>query len=301
MLDYLSLDAVAAVIREGSFDRAAAVLGVTPSAVSQRVRALEERLGAVLVIRAQPCRPSPIGSHLCAHLEQVRLMEGELAQALPSLTGRFAGERLTLRIAVNADSLNTWFAPAAARFAAESGVMLDLVLDDEAHTAERLRDGDVLAAVTSDPVPVQGCQRLALGGLVYRAAASPAFMARHFATGVDAATLAGAPLLRFDRRDALQARFIREALGVELDAPTHWIPSSQAFLDMTLAGLGWAMNPEDAMLSHLQAGRLVELVPGQRLAVMLYWQVTRIGARLVSSLTEAVQEAARAALSPPGR
>ena len=55
MLDYAALAALAAVIREGSFERAASALHVTPSAVSQRIRSLEERVGCALVVREQPC------------------------------------------------------------------------------------------------------------------------------------------------------------------------------------------------------------------------------------------------------
>jgi LysR family transcriptional regulator (chromosome initiation inhibitor) len=179
LLDYPSLAALAAVVREGGFERAASVLGVTPSAVSQRVRALEERLGAVLVVRSQPPVPTEAGARLCAHAERVRLLEGELAAVLPAIAGA-DGRRLTLRVAVNADSLGSWFLPAAARFAERSGALLDLVLDDEGHTAERLRSGEVLAAVTTDPAPVQGCRTVALGALRYAATASPDFVRRHF-------------------------------------------------------------------------------------------------------------------------
>ena len=50
MLDYAALSALAAVIEEGSFERAALALHVTPSAVSQRIRLLEERSGSPLVV-----------------------------------------------------------------------------------------------------------------------------------------------------------------------------------------------------------------------------------------------------------
>jgi DNA-binding transcriptional LysR family regulator len=157
MLDYASLAAVAAVAREGSFDKAAAQLGVTPSAVSQRVKSLEERVGAILLTRGVPCRPTDIGAKLCAHVEQVRLLEGEVIRDLPGLAGPTLMSS-TVRVAVNADSVSTWFPEAAAQFAAETGAMLDLVLEDEAHTADRLRSGEVLAAVTADPSPVSGCK-----------------------------------------------------------------------------------------------------------------------------------------------
>lgn len=295
-LDYPALAALAAVIREGSFERAAAVLGVTPSAVSQRVRALEERLGAVLIVRGHPPAPTKAGAKLCAHAEQVRLLEGELASVLPALaaSGAMAQGPLTLRVAVNADSLGTWFLPAAARFAERTGALLDLVLEDEGHTAERLRSGAVLAAVTTDPTPVQGCRITALGALRYAAVASPAWLKRHLPCGVEPEALSRAPMLRFDRRDGLQARWAREVLGIAaLDGPVHWVPATQGFLDGALAGLGWAMNPLQLVTEHLAAGRLVELVPGRRLDVVLHWQHARLGARLLATLTEEALAAAQ--------
>ena len=299
MLDYPSLAAVAAVVREGSFERAAAALGVTPSAVSQRVRGLEERLGAVLVLRGQPCRSTAPGALICAHVERVRLLEGEMAAALPGLAGR-AGPA-TVRVAVNADSLGTWFSPAAAAFAEASGALLDLVLDGEERTAERLRSGEVLAAVTADPVPVQGCRTVPLGALRYAATASPAYVRRHFPRGPEAGAFARAPALRFDRGDRLQARWLRAAAGLELDAPTHWLPSTHGFVEAAVAGLGWGMNPLALVEGHLADGRLVELSPGHRLDVPLHWQHARIGARLLDDLTRHVVSAARRSLVPVGR
>ena len=294
MIDYPALAALAAVLREGSFERAAASLGVTPSAVSQRVRGLEERLGAVLVIRGSPPQPTEAGARLAAHLERVRLLETEVAAALPALgAGHGPG---TLRVAVNADSLATWFPPAAAAFAAGSGALLDLLLEDEEHTAARLRSGEVLAAVTTDPAPVQGCRTIRLGALRYAATASPGFVAQHFPAGVTPAALDRAPLLRFDRRDGLQARWARAALGVErLAAPAHWVPSSTGFVDMALHGLGWGMNPLVLAAPHLAAGRLVALTP-HRLDVVLYWQAARLGEGLLQRLTREVVAAARQAL-----
>ncbi|WP_237214451.1 LysR family transcriptional regulator ArgP [Falsiroseomonas oryziterrae] len=296
MLDYASLAALAAVVREGGFERAAATLGVTASAVSQRVRALEERVGCVLVVRGQPPVPTPAGARLCAHAERVHLLEGELAAALPGIGGDAPGTPTTLRVAVNADSLGSWFLPAAARFAERTGALLDLVIDDEGHTAERLRSGEVLAAVTTDPAPVQGCRITALGVLRYAAVASPAFLRRHCPEGVTAQSLARMPVLRFDRRDALQARWAEDAFGITLGAPAHWVPSTQGFLDGALAGLGWCMNPLMLVEPHIGAGRLVELRPGRRLDVALHWQHARLGARLLDALTTEVVAAARASL-----
>lgn len=292
MLDYPAIAAVAAVIREGTFERAAAALGITPSAVSQRVRGLEERLGAILVVRGQPCEPTELGRALSAHLDRVRLLEHDLAPAL-GRSAADAGGPLTLRIAVNADSLATWFPKAAAAFAQDVDVLLDLTLEDEAHTADCLRSGEVLAAVTSEAEPVQGCRTIALGSLRYAACARPDFVARHFAQGLTGVALAKAPHLRFDRRDRLQHRWAREAHGVELAGRTHWIPSTHGFTDLVLEGLGWSLHPLSLIEPHLANGRLIELPPAWRIDVKLYWTVVRLQSAPLSQFTEAIRKAAR--------
>lgn len=300
MLDYDALAALAAVIREGSFDRAARALHVTPSAVSQRVRLLEERMGCALVIRGQPCRPTDTGRRLCQHVDHVRLMEQELQQAMPALAAE--GEaRVTLAVAVNADSLATWLAPALATFAARAPVLMEVSVDDQDHTAQWLRSGTVVAAVTGTARPATGCNSLALGAMRYVAAASPAFMARHFAEGVGAASLALAPSLLFNTKDELQDRWVRRQCHRHVELPRHTLPSSQAFVTATLAGMGWGMLPLALALPHLQDGGLVELVPDTPLDVPLYWQQARAASHLLEGLTREVVAAARQALLPPGK
>lgn len=297
MIDYPALAAVAAVLREGSFDKAAAVLGVTPSAVSQRVKGLEERLGVALLTRGAPCLATPVGAKLCAHLERVRLLEADISGEFQGLAEQ-GGEKPTLRVAVNSDSLATWFPLAAAQFTTASGALLDLVLDDEAHTAERLRTGEVMAAVSADPAPVAGCKIHPLGALDYAAVASPAFHAAHFANGVAVANLRSAPMLRFDRRDELQFRWMREAYGETFLPPTHWAPSTHGMLELTLAGLGWSMAPISMAAPLFAQGRLVELQPLHRIAVPLNWQRTRLNTRLLDAMTTAVREVAAQWLRP---
>ncbi|AWK85554.1 LysR family transcriptional regulator ArgP [Azospirillum thermophilum] len=293
MLDYALLAALAAVLRTGSFDRAAQQLHVTPSAVSQRVKLLEERLGTVLVVRGQPCTATPAGLRLCQHVEQVSLLESELRDSLPALAP--AAAPATLRIAVNADSLATWFVGA---MAAAPGCLFDLVIDDQDHSAEWLRKGEVLAAVTASAAPVGGCSSHALGSLRYIATASPDYLRRHFPGGVTAQALAAAPCLTFNRKDRLQANWLQAVLGTVPSPPTHWMPSTHAFVDAALAGLGWGMNPEHLVAGHLRAGRLVELMPGRPFDVPLHWQQSRIASATLAALTRAVLQAGRAALRP---
>jgi len=293
MLDYAALHALATVVREGSFERAARALNVTPSAVSQRVKLLEERIGGALLVRGQPCVATEAGLQLCRHVERVGMLEHELRDALPVLGAGEAGERVTVRVAVNADSLATWFVGAAAAFSQQHGALLDLTVDDQDHTAERLRSGAVLAAVTALAQPVAGCNSEALGTMHYVAAASPAFVQSHFAKGVGARTLAQAPSLVFDRKDALQARWVRRICHREVETPRHWLPSPQAFVEAARAGMGWGMHPLSMVAQALRDGSLVELVPSSRLPVPLYWQQARAAPRLLARLGDCVRTASR--------
>lgn len=304
MLDYALLTALAAVIRSGSFERAARRLNVTPSAVSQRVKLLEERLGTVLVVRGAPCTGTPAGLRLCQHAERVALLESELRDELPGLPPD--GAPVTVRVAVNADSLATWFVAAMAMAMAMAGTgagaepcLFDLVVDDQEHSADWLRRGEVLAAVSAAAGPVQGCDSTPLGALRYIATASPDFLKRHFAGGVDAASLGRAPRLTFNSKDRLQAQWTRQVFGAEIASPTHWLPSTQAFVDASLAGLGWGMNPEMLVATHLRDGRLAALVPDRPLDVPLFWQRSRIASRSLAGLTRAVLATARATLHQP--
>ena len=299
MLDESLLAAVAAVTREGSFERAARVLHVTPSAVSQRVRLLEERIGAALIVRGQPCLPTEIGARLCRHAELVSVLEAELRRELPTLPQDPQDAlHASLRVAVNADSLETWFVDAMADFGRENATLLNLTLDDEDHTAEWLRRGHVLAAVTSLRAPVHGCRSRRLGALRYVATACPDFVRRWFGSGVGLDALVRAPSLVFDRNDRLQALWARRHVRREVDLPAHRLPSTRAFVDAALAGVGWGMNPVALVREHLRSGALVELVPDTPVDVPLHWQVTRLEVPVLARLTQSVTRAASAALAP---
>lgn len=297
MLDYAALAALAAVVREGSFDRAARALHVTPSAVSQRVRLLEERVGCALVVRGQPCRATETGRRLCQHVDRVRLLEQDLQGTLPALAPEGVA-RVALPVAVNADSLATWFAPALARFAASAPVLVELAVDDQDHTTEWLRSGAVLAAVTGTARPAAGCSVRPLGAMRYVAAASPAFVKRHFAAGVGAGTLARAPSLVFNTKDELQDRWVRRQCHRHVELPRHTLPSPQAFVTAAVAGMGWGLQPLALVAPLLADGTLVELVPGTPLDVPLHWQHARAASALLDGLGREVAAAARAALRP---
>ncbi|MGP4690701.1 LysR family transcriptional regulator ArgP [Agrobacterium cavarae] len=293
-MDYAGLRAVAMVVQTGSFEKAALALHVTPSAISQRVKQLEERLGAVLILRGNPCTATEKGEWVCRHMEHVGMLESELFSQLPALlSSDEVSSRVTLHIATNADSLGTWFLKAVSTFTHQSGFLLNVAVDDQDHTAEWLQRGRVLAAVTSLEKPVQGCRVTPLGFLRYHATASPAFIDRYFPKSVTETELAQAPALTFNQKDRLQQQWISQVFGASIVHPTHWLPSTQSFVDAALLGMGWGMNPALLVHDHLAERRLVELVAGTPLDVPLFWQVNRLAADRLRSLTDAVVEVAR--------
>ena len=288
-IDHGNLRALAAVVREGSFERAAAVLNVTPSAVSQRVKALEERMGRLLVQRGAPAVATPEGRVLVHLAEQTAMLEHD---ALNRLGLEDEAESASIAVAVNHDSLETWFIQAARIFAGRSRATLDLQSEDQDHTAALLRNGAVLGAVTTLSDPVQGCRIHGLGSMRYVASCSPEFHARHFSAGVNARTLAAAPVLVFNRKDALQARFAARVLrGAPWQPPVWWVPSSRAFVQATMAGLGWTMNPLPLIQRELDGGTLVPLRARAWEDVPLYWQHWRVNSETMDTLTAAVLEA----------
>ena len=288
MFDPHQLAALAAVHRRGSFDLAAAELHVTPSAISQRLKALEEVAGTLLIRRGQPCTATPAGLRMIRHHDEVTLLERTLATDLPWLSPRPA----TLRIAVNADSLATWVIPA---LAATEGFLFDLVIDDQEVSQEWLKRGEVAAAITAHPGPLQGCDTIPLGALRYRATAAPAYMTRWMPEGVTAASLAAAPTLTFSVKDRLQEIWVERQIGVRSKRtafPSHRLASSQAFVDGCRAGLGWGMNPEALVARYLASGQLVEMVPDTPLDVALHWQFSRLTAPALAPLTREIRAAA---------
>jgi LysR family transcriptional regulator (chromosome initiation inhibitor) len=300
MLDYLGLSALAAVVREGSFERAARKLHVTPSAISQRVKQLEERTGQVLVQRGTPCTGTDAGRRLCLHVEQVALLENELRRSNPDLLPDAPVAAPTIKLAVNADSLSTWFMDAMAAFTAAGNELLDLRVDDQDHTAQALREGEVIGAVTATATQITGCNSWALGTMRYVAAASPGFVTRYFADGVTAASLAQAPIMTFDRKDRLQDQWMQaNGLASRNSGPRHFLPSNYGYVRACEIGMGWGMHPTVLIAEQLARGGLVPLIANTPLDVPLYWALPRSAQTSLQRLTDCVMRAAAVVLTPP--
>ncbi|RAG80351.1 ArgP/LysG family DNA-binding transcriptional regulator [Streptacidiphilus pinicola] len=291
-LPYDLVRTLLAVVDEGTFDAAAAVLHVTPSAVSQRVKALEQRTGRVLLTRTRPVRATDSGQVVVRYARQLARLEGDARAELGMDGGPATASPTRLAIAVNADSLSTWFVPALASLAEDAHLYLDLRREDEAHTTELLREGEVLAAVTSSPDPVAGCSVRRLGAMRYLPVATPAFAAR-WRSGPPAHWVPRAPLVCFDRRDDLQDAFARDLTGGQPASPLrHYVPSSEGFAQAVTAGLGWGLVPEEQALLGLHSGALARLLPGHTLDVPLFWQQWRLDSPALFTVAAAIAEAA---------
>ncbi|WP_447527487.1 LysR family transcriptional regulator ArgP [Vreelandella sp. TE19] len=285
MLDYKLLAALAQVIEQGGFERAAQALGLSQSAVSQRIKLLEARLGQPVLTRVTPPVPTEAGRRLLNHVQQVRLLERDLGALVPALN---EGGVNRLRIALNADSLATWWADAVAAFCEAHRVLIELVVEDQDVGLKRMRAGDVAGCVCATPQPVAGAESVALGAMRYLGVASPAFIARHFAEGVTIDRLYHAPAIIFGTDDRLQHRYA-QSLGVVEGFAHHICPSSEGFVRLLESGLGWGMVPELQIEQALAQGRLVELCPGHVVDVPLYWHAWRKSGELSALLTRHLQ------------
>jgi len=282
--DLAQLRALSATVAEGSFEAAARQLHVTPSAVSQRIKALESAVGAVLVQRSKPVRVTESGEAVLRLARQIDILAAD-AQAELGSDAAEGGRAVNIPIAVNADSLATWILPALAGLGTSPS--FDVHLDDQDHTTALLRSGAVMAAVTAVAQPIQGCTSTLLGTMRYRPRCTAAFAAQWFADGPTRAALDVAPVVVFDRKDDLQDAYLRRAGRPRPNPPRHYIPSSADFVRAVELGLGWGNVPD------LQSGEwLVEFDPETVFDVPLYWQQWQLRSPTLESVAAAVREAA---------
>ncbi|MFC6354540.1 LysR family transcriptional regulator ArgP [Luethyella okanaganae] len=289
---------VSAVVSAGTFDAAARALNVTPSAVSQRIKTLEQLLGRVLLVRSKPVVATDAGQAVVRLARQLELLEHDVLAEIGLHGG---GTPTAVPLAINADSLGAWMLKALARIAERHPVTFEVHREDQEHTIALLETGLVMAAVTSCAEAVQGCVSRHLGDMRYRAVATPAFVARWMPAGADRRSLSIAPLVDFDRQDDLQTRFLR-AHGVEVAAPPrHYIPASNEFAEAVASGLGWGLLPELQSRGLIAGGNLVELAPNEPADVPLYWQQWNLRSPMLTAIADEVFAEARAVLRADAR
>ena len=298
MIDPKLLEAVDAVVESGGFERAAARLHITQSAVSQRIRLLEDRLGRPVLVRGAPSRPTELGRQLLRYFRRVRLLEDDLAAELDA---EAPAPRLAL--GVNADSLATWFLPALLPLARERGWRLDLRVDDQERTHALLRSGEVAGCVSTRAEPLQGCRVARLGCMAYPCTCTPEFQRRWFPDGLTAESASHAPAVLYNREDGLHDRFLsREFTASDssdnsdqpsavLDYPRHYVPSSEGFVAMVMSGAAYGLTPRLQVRAALERGQLVDLAPGRSMPVELYWHTWNLDSAGLAQITAAVLSA----------
>ncbi|MFC5519975.1 HTH-type transcriptional regulator ArgP [Polaromonas jejuensis] len=300
MLDARQLDALAAVIEHGSFGAAAKALSLTLAAVSLRIKSLEADLGQRLLVRGKPLRATPAGQALLGHVKQVRLMEADLVAGLPG--GGKAACMQSLSVAVNADSLTSWFLPGVAAAAHQHRLLLDIVVDDQDHTHDALKSGAVAGCVTTLAQAMRGCVAEPLGLMRYRCMAAPALIAQWGAAAAAGGTalsrrLLSSPAVIFNRKDALQDAFLARHFNLQNALyPHHVVPAVDAFELALELGMGWGMVPDVLLAARPRQQALREIWPDHPVDVMLYWQHWVSEPVSAQRLTRAVKAAARGCL-----
>lgn len=290
-LDPKQTGAFQAVAELGSFERAAVKLSITPSAVSQRVRALETALGAALILRTRPCRPTQMGQRLLQYLRRAALMKADLeAELLSSESGA-----LNVSVALNADSLGTWFFPALASLLVSEQIILDLIVEDQDHTYDLLETGMVAGCVSTVAQPMRGCSAEKLGTMRYRLMASASFRQRWLPKGLTREAARRAPVVAYTRKDMLQSSFLLSRLGLPEGAyPCHYVPGIEAHFAAVRHGLGYAMVPEWLLAAAGEGGdALVDLAPRHPTDVALYWHTWKVQSPRMEAMSRQIIEAAR--------
>ncbi len=296
MFDYRQLKALATVIEEQNFERAATRLHITQSAVSQRIKQLEEIVGQTLLLRSHPISATHAGQALLKHFRQIEMLQNEVLDALNPTANR---GHTTLAIGLNADSLASWFIPAIEPLLHKHSLLLDLKVDDQDQTQTLLRNGEVMGCITSSSTPLQGCHCIPLGVSVYRCLAAPNFIQHHFPSGPNTQALKQAPIVEFNYKDALQQKYLNKFFSISAgDYPCHRVPSTEAFIDLIIRGYATGMVPDELSAHFLANGKLVDIAPGSFLAVPLYWHVWSLKTPLANELTQTLISQARNHLSP---
>lgn len=298
MLDARQLEALAAVIEHRGFGPAAQALNLTLAAVSLRIKALEEHLGQRLLVRGKTVRATAAGQALLAHVKQLRLMEADLLGGLQGGGARDGARWQSLSVAINADSVASWFLPGVAPLLQRHRLLLEIVIDDQDHTHDALKSGDVIGCVTTLAEPMRGCVAEPLGVMRYRCVAAPDVVQRCRTPrgAVSPHQLLAHPAIIFNRKDALQDAFLAQHFGLKQpNYPRHFAPAVDAFELAIELGLGWGMVPEQDLANR---PGLQEVLPGATVDVALYWQHWARESASAQRLTEAVKAAARESLPP---
>ncbi|GLX84838.1 transcriptional regulator ArgP [Thalassotalea loyana] len=268
-LDYKLVAALDAVITAQSFEGAATKLHITQSAISQRIKQLEQWLAQPVLIRGTPIEATETGQKLLSHYQKIKQLESAL---LGELRPDLASATTQVSIALNADTLASWFIPAITPLLKQQNIVFDLKVANEAVSHELLKKGEVFGAVSSHATSFAGGKATFLGELEYVLCANQTFNNQYFSAGLNRESLRHAPAISFDSFDNMHTSFIKQHFNLSAnDYPRHQLRSSEAFVSMALAGVAYALLPTTQAQEHLNRHELIDLAPSLRIKQDLYW------------------------------
>ncbi|PTB19058.1 chromosome replication initiation inhibitor protein [Trinickia symbiotica] len=292
--DSLQLKTFAVVVETGNYGRAAKLLNVSRGAVSQRIISLEDKFGTRLLIR-KSMTPTHAGERLLEHIQKQKLLEADTLERMKPC----AGSRVRVGIAVNADSLATWFGPVACAIAKEN-VALELIVDDQDHTLSVLARGEAMGCISTARAAPPGFVAEPIGAMEYQCVATPPFVEANFAHGLNLGDVLAAPAVLFNRKDALHAKFLEQVLGFPVTGyATHHFPSPEALLMAICMGVGYGLVPALQVEPLIHSGDLVVLAPYSKLAVSLYWHHWKSALPAARAISDAILREARRILTQP--
>ncbi len=267
--DYKLLAALVEVTEQQSFELAAQKLFISQSAISQRIKALEEQLGQPVLIRSQPILATHAGEQLLAHFKRVRQLEYEL---VPILSPEKPTKPMKISLAVNADSIATWFIDAITLVLKTQLVELNLIIEHEERTLDKLRSGEAVGALSIIEKPLKGYRSFKLGKMEYCLVANPDFIAQYFPDGVNQNSLKMAPAISYDHKDDMHVRYIAKHFNLAAaEYYCHSVRSSEAFVALVKQGVAYCLLPKLQIANELDSGQLASLCPEYTLVETLYW------------------------------
>ncbi len=291
MLDNRLIEALALVVQEGGFDKAARAIHITQSAVSQRVKSLEEITGQVLIARTTPPQATLAGRKFLKHYLQVKRLEDDLMEEINE-TG--IKQFTTITLGINADSLAFWFLEAIHPFLLEENALLDVRIDDQEQTHRMLKNGEVMGCISTQEQPMQGCHIEYLGCMNYRLMATPEFAARWFPKGITLESVSRAPALIFDRNDELLHKLLNQTFEeVPISIPAHYLPSVEKYAEFIALGHAYGTLPDQQSAPLLETNQLVDLSPLCHVSAKLYWHCWSIESEVLKKLTRNLIRKAR--------
>jgi LysR family transcriptional regulator (chromosome initiation inhibitor) len=283
MLDNRLIEALALVVQEGGFDKAAKALYITQSAVSQRVKLLEELTGRVLIARTTPPQATLAGRKFLKHYLQVKRLEDDLMGEMNETDNKGF---TTIAVGVNADSLAFWLLEAIDPFLLEEKVLIDIRVDDQEQTHRMLKDGEVMGCISIQDQPIQGCQIEYIGRMNYRLLATPEFAAKWFPNGLTIEDVRRAPALIFDRHDELLHKLLYQTFEeVPASIPAHYVPSVEKYAEFIALGHAYGTLPDQQSKPLIQNNQMVDLSPDYHVAVKLYWHCWNLKSDVLEKLT----------------